>query len=209
MTESTHTLTVNGIRGKPSLADSWTDRRARHIQLHTDHKAEAVENAIWVIRTRRRQRHYARQLAKIIRAYNAAGIRPHVEAHSNGTVLVLMALSTDPALRIDRFTMLFPAAWASFRENGLNAYLTDDQVGKVIFVGSKNDKVVKWGGGLTRWLRIIGPWGYGTLSSTGPRDVDPAHQSRLRIIWKNHWGHNTFAQPRHLIPFLESLIKDT
>lgn len=200
-----HTLVINGIMGRPSLASSWTDRRARHIQIHTDDKAVAVENSFWFIRTQRRLKHYAKQLAYEIRQYNHAGIHPHIEAHSNGNVLYLMALSLDPALKIGHATMLFPAAFADCEDNGINLYFKLGQIQSITFVGSKNDKVVKWGGGLTKWLRKIGPWGYGTMSVDGLRNLKPQYAGKVRTIWKNKWGHSDFSKEGTMQRFFDSL----
>jgi len=201
----THTLIVNGIMGKPSLADSWTDRRARYIQIHTDDKAVAVENSFWLIRTQKRLKHYAKQLACEIREYNRAGIRPDLEAHSNGNVLYLMALSLDPNLKVGHVTMLFPAAFADCDENGINLYFKHGQIHRITFVGSRNDKVVKYGGGLTSWLRKIGPWGYGTMSVDGLEGLKPEYETKVRTIWKNDWGHSDFSNPGTMERFFDSL----
>jgi hypothetical protein len=201
-----HTLVINGIMGKPSLATAWTDRRARFIQLHTSDKAVAVENHFWLIRTQKRLKHYAGQLAIEIREYNRAGIVPDVEAHSNGNVLVLMALHLDSSLKIGNFTMLFPAAYASFEDNGINQYLEMGQIKTVLFVGSKTDGIVRWGGGLTSWARRFSPYGYGTLSVDGPQDVcSPLLQKRITEVWRDGWGHSTFSEPERMDKFFDDI----
>lgn len=201
-----HTLLINGILGKPSLADAWTDRRARYIQLRTPNKARAIENAFWLIRSKKRINHYAQQLAYEIRAYNQAGIIPNVEAHSNGNVLLLKALSLDPYLKIARFTMLFPAAYASFKHNGANRFLQTGQIDNIVFVGSKNDKTVRRGGGATKWLRPLG-YGYGTLSYEGPQDVAFNVKLQVREVWKNSYGHSTFSERGVMTRFFKELYQ--
>lgn len=203
-----HFEIVNGIRGNPKKPWQWWDRVTLWINLNAaDSKARAFDNRFPAIRTQRRKRMYATALLDTLRRYNSAGVTPSVIMHSNGNVIGLMALSYDESVMVDTLYMLFPACWASFDRNGLNALLERGQVKRVVFVGSKGDDVVKWGGRLTEWLNAFTPYGYGTLSYDGPRDVKKAVRGKVTALWKNDWGHNTFSKDQVLEPFLAELLR--
>lgn len=203
-----HFEIVNGIRGNPNKPWQWWDRATMWINLNLGSaKARAFDNRFPAVRTPKRKRMYAQAFRDTIQRYNTAGVVPDVMAHSNGNVITLMALSMDSNIMIDTLYMLFPACWSSFEKNGLNQFVATGQVKKVVFVGSKKDTVVKWGGRLTGWTNSFSPLGYGTLSYDGPRNVDARLYQHVKIVWKNDWGHNTFSQKDVFEPFLAELLR--
>lgn len=198
---------VNGIRGNPKKPWQWWDRATLWINLNLGSaKGRAFDNRFPAIRTQHRKKMYAGALCDTLKRYNRAGAVPSIIAHSNGNVIALMALSMDKDVMVDTLYMLFPACWSSFRKNGLNQCLATGQVKRVVFVGSKNDSVVKWGGRLTGWINSFTPYGYGSISFEGPRDVESRLSKHVTAIWKNEWGHSTFAEGDNLEPFLSELL---
>lgn len=198
-------LILPGIRELPSDMFGWTDRASRYLRLEHGIDAEKLEYYLWAVRLPGKLRDLSRNFAAVIRYYNRKGIVPNVIAHSNGNVIVCRTLRRYPDIRIGTLFMVMPACWSSCADNGLNVALLQDRVQAVRFFGSRKDNVVRWGGGLTGWLRFL-DLGYGTASFDGLTEIDAAVADRIVQVDMTPWGHGTFAGPRTLPNFLDHLV---
>ena len=192
-------LILPGIRAKPGEMFAWTDRAARHIAIAHDTHAEKLEYKAGAIRSPWKLNRLADNLACVVRAYNDAGFKPNILAHSNGNVLVSRMLRKAVGLRIGEWHAAFPAMDSGCDCNGINGAVADGMLGTVVCYGSASDDVVAWGFFLTGWLKAAG-LGYGDASTNGL--VEIADKSKVRNIRIDRWGHSDFAAPGVLVPFL-------
>lgn len=199
---------VPGILSNPFAADRWHNSGGDILRgAGMSCAAHAYEQGF--IRNPKTQTWVAAELAQRIRRWLKMGFAVDCVAHSNGTAIACRALR-EPGVRIRKLLFLWPAAWESFEDNGLNDALMHSHVREFHCWCSKKDRIVRWGGTITDpfgLLNRIG-LGYGKMSYTGPVDVHPSFAAAVEknTRWRNDWGHCTFQREPHLTEFFSKEV---
>jgi hypothetical protein len=169
---------VNGIMCRPGDAQNWNMRGVTWIHLHSSARAVMFEYFCTPWGRVVGQKVRAEKLAALIEDY--ADWEIILVGHSNGTDLILRALSLMEWPVVAAVHLVSAACEKDFKLNGLNDALERDRIGHVTVWMSGRDSalhVAKCRVG--RWL------GYGVLGLDGPANRSEVALAKSTVV---RWG---------------------
>lgn len=175
---------------QPGASTNWNGRAVTWTHTRTDNWAEKIEYFCSPIGRAFGQDKRAEKLTSTLGYYKGWDIV--LVGHSNGAAVILEALRIAGYPRIEAIHLVSGACEADFWQNGLNAALIANEIGKVfVYVGGKDMAMRYARTWLARWL------GYGTLGLHGAINIaDVCKDSVGTLTWPD-FGHSDCFHDDH------------
>jgi len=197
-------LFINGILTRPSDPKGWTDRAVTYIQARCEcGSAEKFEYFSGAMTRRLFQSGRVDIAADIVRNY-IGDHRIVLVGHSNGCDIICRLIERYGFI-IKEAHLFAAAAEKDFNRNGLNEALTDNRLGLVHVYTSREDDVLKYGGGLTCGLFGWCGMGYGTLGYSGPTNV--RDKTRVFVHQNDRMNHGDWFAGENFLWSMQSVTQ--
>lgn len=181
---------IAGINADTADIDGWTERAERSCERRGlranayPYHVNALDRWVW-------QAKHVRNATRCLRESLMTSDDVVIAAHSNGVAIALGMLRADPAMVVSELHLIAGAAFASYKDNGLNDAIARHQVGKVFLYCSRDDLALKAAQTTRKFLRFVG-LGFGSIGLTGPADMSDEADARTRVIWHEGFDHSTY-----------------